>query len=187
MALDVASSEWYDKNKKRYVMPKSERTLTAAQLSELLVNLSIKYPIISIEDGMAEDDFDGWKTMTNALGDKILLVGDDLFVTNKSRLEAGVNMGIANAILIKPNQIGTVSEVIETVEYARAKGYKTIMSHRSGETSDTFIADFAVALGTEIIKSGAPARSERTEKYNRLMKIESELFAPFYTGELFNS
>lgn len=184
LALDVASSEWYDKKRKIYAMPKSQRTLSAEELSELLVNLVRKYPIISIEDGMAEDDFEGWKTLTEAIGDKTLLVGDDLFVTSKSRLESGVNIGIANSILIKPNQIGTVSEVIETVEYAKAMGYKTIMSHRSGETADTFIADFAVALGTELVKFGAPARSERTEKYNRLMKIESELFAPSYTGEL---
>ena len=184
LALDAASSEWYNKKEKRYIMPKSENTLTSDEISELFCNLVRKYPIISIEDGMAEDDFSGWKTLTESIGNKILLVGDDLFVTNKSRLESGINMGIANAILIKPNQIGTVSEVIETVEYAKAKGYKTIMSHRSGETADTFIADFAVALGTELVKFGAPARSERTEKYNRLMKIESELFAPLYMGEI---
>lgn len=185
IALDVASSEWYESKTKKYFLPKSERSLSGRELSELLFELKSKYPIISIEDGMAEDDTEGWKMLTEKMGNDLLLVGDDLFVTNKSRLAMGHNLGIANAILIKPNQIGTVSEVIETVEYAKANGYKTIMSHRSGETADTFIADFAVALGTELIKTGAPARSERAEKYNRLMKIESELFAPAYAGELF--
>ena len=183
LALDVASSEWYDENEQNYLMPKSQRRLSREELSEMLVSLVRDYPIISIEDGMAEDDVEGWRILTDKLTEKVLLVGDDLFVTNKKRLMMGKANNIANSILIKPNQIGTLSEVIETVEYAKANGYRAIMSHRSGETADTFIADLAVALGTDLIKTGAPARSERTEKYNRLMKIERELFAPTYAGE----
>ena len=183
LALDVASSEWYDENEHNYLMPKSQQRLSREELSEMLVSLVRDYPIISIEDGMAEDDVEGWRILTDKLTEKVLLVGDDLFVTNKKRLMMGKANNIANSILIKPNQIGTLSEVIETVEYAKANGYRAIMSHRSGETADTFIADLAVALGTDLIKTGAPARSERTEKYNRLMKIERELFAPTYAGE----
>lgn len=185
LALDVASSEWYDGEKKNYFMPKSKRTLSSEELLALLCDLKSKYPIISIEDGMGEDDVPGWRAMTERMKSDTILVGDDLFVTNKKRLIIGKTQKIANAILIKPNQIGTLSEVIEAVDYAKANGYKTIMSHRSGETADTFIADLAVALGCELIKSGAPARSERAEKYNRLMKIESELFAPSFAGENF--
>lgn len=185
IALDVASSEWYEEDKKCYVMPKSQKTLTPDELAEMLESLRREYPIISIEDGMGEDDVEGWRILTERMKSDTLLVGDDLFVTNKKRLIMGKTQKIANAILIKPNQIGTLSEVIETVDYAKANGYKTIMSHRSGETADTFIADLAVALGCELIKAGAPARSERTEKYNRLMKIESEMFTPVYAGEMF--
>ena len=185
LALDVASSDWYDPEKKLYVLPKSKRELTAEALSDELFALKRDYPIISIEDGMGEDDVEGWRVLTDKMKEDTLLVGDDLFVTNKRRLIMGKTKKIANAVLIKPNQIGTLSEVVETVEYAKANGYKTIMSHRSGETADTFIADLSVALGCELIKAGAPARSERTEKYNRLMKIESEIFAPSYSGELF--
>ena len=132
---------------------------------------------------MAEDDVDGWRILSEREGKKRLLVGDDLFVTNKDRLGAGIKSGIANAILIKPNQIGTLTEVAETVALAKANGYKTIMSHRSGETADTFISDLAVGLGCELIKAGAPARSERTEKYNRLMRIENELFNPIFAKD----
>ena len=185
VALDVASSEWYDAEKKCYFMPKSKKTLSREELSEKLWRLKNDYPIISIEDGMGEDDVDGWRMLTDRMKSDTILVGDDLFVTNKKRLIMGKSQKIANAILIKPNQIGTLSEVIETVDYAKANGYKTVMSHRSGETADTFISDLSVALGCELIKTGAPARSERAEKYNRLMKIESELFAPSYAGELF--
>ena len=184
LALDVASSEWYDKKTDTYFLPKAKKTLDREELSKLLLSLAEEYPIISIEDGMAEDDVKGWKMLTENAPKKLMLVGDDLFVTNKSRLAFGVEKKIANSILIKPNQIGSLSEVIETVEYAKASSYRTIMSHRSGETADTFISDFAVALGTEFVKMGAPARSERAEKYNRLMKIESELFAPAYMGEI---
>ncbi|MBE6537461.1 MAG: phosphopyruvate hydratase [Ruminococcaceae bacterium] len=185
LALDVAASEWYDSDKKCYTMPKSKRSFTHSELCEMLDSLRREYPILSIEDGMGEDDVEGWQTLTERMKDDTLLVGDDLFVTNKKRLIIGKTQKIANAILIKPNQIGTLSEVRETVDYAKANGYKTVMSHRSGETADTFIADLSVAFGTELIKTGAPARSERVEKYNRLMKIESELFAPSYAGELF--
>ena len=184
LALDVASSEWYSEKDKLYKLPKSGAVYTAGELSDMLSSLLADYPIISVEDGMAEDDIEGWRTLTErARGKELLLVGDDLFVTSKQRLIMGVKHGIANAILIKPNQIGTVSEVCEVVEYARSHGYKCIMSHRSGETADTFIADLAVALGCELIKSGAPSRSERTEKYNRLMAIEAELFSPIFRGE----
>lgn len=185
LALDVASSEWYDAEKKCYVMPKSRKIFTAEELLGMLSSLRSEYPIVSIEDGMGENDVSGWRILTEKMKSEALLVGDDLFVTNKKRLIMGKTQKIANAILIKPNQIGTLSEVIETVDYAKANGYKTIMSHRSGETADTFISDLAVALGCELIKTGAPARSERAEKYNRLMKIESEMFNPAYAGELF--
>ena len=184
LALDVAASEWHSTEKKCYVMPKSQKNLSREELAEMLASLKAEYPILSIEDGMGEDDVEGWRMLTERMCSDTMLVGDDLFVTNKKRLIIGKSQKIANAILIKPNQIGTLSEVIETVEYAKANGYKTIMSHRSGETADTFIADLSVALGTEFIKTGAPCRSERTEKYNRLMKIESELFAPSYAGEM---
>ena len=184
LALDVASSEWYSDADKKYKLPKSGKEYSKEQLSDMLTSLYSEYPIISIEDGMAEDDIEGWRILTDgARGKDLLLVGDDLFVTNKARLQMGIENGIANAILIKPNQIGTLSEVCETVEYARSHGYKCIMSHRSGETADTFIADLSVALGCELIKSGAPARSERTEKYNRLAAIEGELFSPIFRGE----
>jgi enolase len=143
-------------------------------------DLAKKYPILSLEDAVGEDDFDGWQRLTERLSPKLILVGDDLFVTDSNRVREGVEKKIANAVLIKPNQIGTVSETAETVLAAREGGYKTVMSHRSGDTEDTFIADFAVALSCDFIKTGAPARAERTSKYNRLMKIESEIFSPIY-------
>ena len=175
LALDVAASEW--KRGEEYKLPKRNQSYTADGLCEYIVSLCNKYPIISVEDGMAEDDIAGWKTLTeklNPLG--INIVGDDLFVTNRERVEMGIKEKIANTVLIKPNQIGTVSETVKTVNTARKAGYKTVMSHRSGETESTFIADLAVALGCEYVKLGAPARAERTAKYNRLMKIESEIF-----------
>jgi enolase len=185
IALDAAASEWYDEESGKYVMPKRGRGFDRSSLSAYWKTLVEKYPIISIEDPLDQRDFEGWSDLTREIGDRVMLVGDDLFVTNPKRLKQGIEAGSANAILVKPNQIGTLSEVIETVDYAKANGYKTIMSHRSGETADTFISDLAVALGCELIKTGAPARSERTEKYNRLMKIESEMFNPAYAGELF--
>lgn len=185
LALDVASSEWYNAEEKCYIMPKAKKKLSKEQLCDMLLDLKRAYPIVSIEDGMGEDDVEGWRSLSEKMKNEALIVGDDLFVTNKKRLIMGKTQKIANAILIKPNQIGSLSEVIETVDYAKASGYKTVMSHRSGETADTFISDLSVALGCELIKTGAPARSERAEKYNRLMKIESEIFAPSYAAELF--
>jgi len=153
---------------------------------EYYENLIAKYPIVSIEDGLSEDDWDGWRVLTDRLGSKIQLVGDDLFVTNASILAEGIEKGVANSILIKPNQIGSVSETMQTVRLAQRNGYTCVMSHRSGESEDAFIADFAVALGTGQIKTGSTARSERIAKYNRLLAIERELGYSEYLGkELF--
>ena len=179
LALDVAASEWYDSGV--YRLPKRGVTMDAEELCSYIFDLTRDYPIISVEDGMAEDDFSGWKKLTERLKDKkTFLVGDDLFVTNCERIQMGIDKGIANAVLIKPNQIGTLTETSEAIYLSRQNGYKTIMSHRSGETEDSIIADLAVGYGTEFIKTGAPARSERVAKYNRLMKIESEIFSPEY-------
>jgi enolase len=184
IALDAASSEFYKNGK--YVLAGEGKELSAEEMVEFYENLVNKYPIVSLEDGLAEDDWDGWKILTNRLGNKIQLVGDDLFVTNKKILAKGIEEGIANAILIKPNQIGSVTETMETVRLAQRNGYNCVMSHRSGESEDAFIADFAVALNTAQIKTGAPARGERTAKYNRLLRIERSLFKPEYIGkELF--
>ena len=184
IGLDVASSEWFKGDSASYLLPKAKKSLSREEILDMITDITDSYPVISVEDGMAEDDFSGWKILTEKLGNKIMLVGDDLFVTNKERLNMGIERSLANAILIKPNQIGTLSEVIETVERAKNASYKCIMSHRSGETTDTFISDLAVALGCEFIKSGAPARAERVEKYNRLMYIESRLFSPMYYGDM---
>ena len=185
LALDVAASEWYKSDTGSYYLPKTKVSYTPMQLSELLCELMSSYPLISIEDGMGEDDVEGWKILTSAVKERnVLLVGDDLFVTNRERVEMGVKEKIANAVLIKPNQIGTLSEVMDTVEYAKSHSYRTIMSHRSGETEDTTIADLSVALRTEFIKTGAPARSERVAKYNRLCAIENELFSSNLSSEL---
>ena len=173
IALDVASSEWYENGE--YNLPKGGDKLTSQNLTEKISALCRDYPIISVEDGLAEDDYSGWKTMTEKLGGRVLLVGDDLFVTNPERLKSGITQGIANAVLVKLNQIGTLSETLKVIAMARTAGYTPIISHRSGETEDTFIADLSVAVGAEYIKSGAPCRTDRTAKYNRLLKIESEL------------
>lgn len=173
IALDVASSEWYDQ--REYKLPKSGEAMTSQSLTDKIESLCRDYPIISVEDGLAEDDYSGWKTMTERLGDKVMLVGDDLFVTNPERLKSGIEQGIANAVLVKLNQIGTLSETLNVIAMAKAAGYVPVISHRSGETEDTFIADLSVAVGAEFIKSGAPCRTDRTAKYNRLLKIESEL------------
>lgn len=173
IALDVASSEWYDGN--QYCLPKAKQTLTSQELTEKICALIKDYPIISVEDGLAEDDYSGWKTMTQKLAGRTMLVGDDLFVTNPERLKSGIEQGIANAVLVKLNQIGTLSETLEVIEMADSNGYTPIISHRSGETEDTFIADLSVAVGAKYIKAGAPCRTDRTSKYNRLLKIESEL------------
>jgi len=185
IALDVASSELVGENGK-YVLKSENRELSSSELIGYYEDLVAKYPIVSIEDGLSEDDWEGWKELTERLGDKIQLVGDDLFVTNANILAEGINRGIANAILIKPNQIGTVSETMLTVRLAQRHGYRCVMSHRSGESEDSFIADFAVALNTGEIKTGSTARSERIAKYNRLLAIEEELGEFEYLGsELF--
>ncbi len=170
IALDVAASELYENGKYRL----QGREFSSDEMIEIYKNLCEKYPIFSIEDGLSEDDWDGWKRLTSALGDKIQLVGDDLFVTNEKILREGIEKAIANAILIKPNQIGSITQTMRTVRLASRNGYRCIMSHRSGESEDSFIADFAVALNTGEIKTGATARSERNAKYNRLLEIERE-------------
>ncbi|MSR91735.1 phosphopyruvate hydratase [Inconstantimicrobium porci] len=173
IAIDAASSEFYKDGK--YVLQHEGKTLDAAQLVDLYENWVTKYPIISIEDGLAEEDWDGWKLLTQKLGSKVQLVGDDLFVTNTERLENGINKGVANAILIKLNQIGTLTETLNAIEMANRAGYTAVVSHRSGETEDTTIADLVVAVNAGQIKTGAPARSERVAKYNQLIRIEEEL------------
>ena len=179
LALDVASTEMFDEAKKigkdGYYFWKTGEFKTKEQMVDYIVELAEKYPIASIEDGLAEEDWETWKILTERLGKKIQLVGDDLFVTNKSRLEKGISNGIANAILIKPNQIGTITETLDTIALAQKDGYKTVISHRSGETEDTTIADIAVALNAGQIKTGAPCRTDRVAKYNRLLNIEDEL------------
>jgi enolase len=175
IAIDAASSEWKGGKPGEYILPKSGKRFTTDELIKHWDTLTAKYPIASLEDGLDEEDWDGWKKLTAALGNRIQLVGDDLFVTNTARLKTGIQKGAANAILIKMNQIGTVSETIETVRTAQKAGYAVIVSHRSGETEDTTIADLAVALNTRQIKSGAPNRTERVAKYNRLLRIEEEL------------
>lgn len=181
IALDVASSELVCAG--GYKLESEGRTLSSAELVAYYENLCAKYPIVSIEDGLSEDDWDGWKLLTEKLGGKVQLVGDDLFVTNKKILAEGIAKGIGNAILIKPNQIGTVTETMQTVRLAQRNNYKCVMSHRSGESEDAFIADFAVALNTGEIKTGATARGERTAKYNRLLEIDKELEFGEYIGK----
>ncbi|MBO5907583.1 MAG: phosphopyruvate hydratase [Clostridia bacterium] len=173
IALDVASSEWYDKGE--YKMAKSGKVYTSGELCDYYSALVERYPIISIEDGVGEEDYEGWKNLSARLGDKIMLVGDDLFVTNEKRVKMGIDMGIANSVLIKPNQIGTLTETLRVIKTSAECGYKPIISHRSGETEDSFIADLAVATRAPYIKSGAPCRSERLSKYNRLLAIEAEI------------
>ena len=172
-ALDAASSEFYENG--RYVLAGEGRTLDAAEMVRVYEDLCNRYPIVSIEDGMAEDDWEGWKALTGLVGDKCQLVGDDLFVTNVERLQQGIDRGVANAILVKVNQIGTLSETLDAVGLATRSAYGAVMSHRSGETEDTTIADLAVATNCGQIKTGAPARSERVAKYNQLLRIEEEL------------
>ena len=176
IAMDAASSEWKsEKGKGYYKLPKAGTEYTSAELVEHWKKLVDKYPIISIEDGLDEEDWEGWKILTKELGDKVQLVGDDLFVTNTERLSKGIELGCGNSILIKLNQIGSVSETLEAIKMAHKAGYTAISSHRSGETADTTIADLAVALNTCQIKTGAPSRSERVAKYNQLLRIEEEL------------
>ncbi len=173
LALDVASTEFYADGV--YRLAGEDRSLGSDELVAYLVDLADRYPIVSIEDGMAEDDWDGWKTLTDALGGRIQLVGDDVFVTNSTRLARGIDAGVANAILVKVNQIGSLSETLDTVGLANRFGYRSVMSHRSGETEDTTIADLAVATNCGQIKTGALARSDRVAKYNQLLRIEAEL------------
>ena len=175
IAMDAASSEWKCEKKGEYVLPKSGQKFTSRELIDHWKNLIEKYPIVSIEDALDEEDWEGWQVLTKELGDKVQLVGDDLFVTNTERLSKGIEMGCGNSILIKLNQIGSVSETLEAIKMAHKAGYTAISSHRSGETADTTIADLAVALNTCQIKTGAPSRSERVAKYNQLLRIEEEL------------
>ena len=177
LAMDAASSEWKGEKKGEYILPKCKKKFTSAELVAHWKELCEKYPIYSIEDGLDEEDWEGWQLLTKELGDKIQLVGDDLFVTNTERLSKGIEMGCGNSILIKLNQIGSVSETLEAIKMAHKAGYTAVTSHRSGETEDTTIADLAVALNTCQIKTGAPSRSERVAKYNQLLRIEEELGA----------
>ena len=180
IALDVAATEMYDEarkqNKDGYLFWKTGEYKTKDEMINYLCDLCNKYPIVSIEDGLAEEDWGSWKTLTERLGNKVQLVGDDLFVTNVERLQKGLTLNVANSILIKPNQIGTLTETLDAIELAKSNGYKAIISHRSGETEDTTIADIAVATNIGQIKSGAPCRTDRIAKYNRLLNIEDELF-----------
>ena len=174
-AMDPASTEFYNAETGKYVLAGEGRELTSAEMVDYWEALVQKYPIISIEDGMAEEDWDGWKALTNRIGDKVQLVGDDLFVTNPKRLAKGIELGCANAILVKVNQIGSLTEALEAVQMAKQAGYACIMSHRSGETEDVTIADLAVATNAGQIKTGAPCRSDRVAKYNQLLRIEEQL------------
>ena len=174
-AMDPASTEFYDAERGVYILAGEDRELTSEEMVEYWAALAEKYPIISIEDGMAEEDWDGWKALTDRIGDKVQLVGDDLFVTNPKRLAKGIELGCANAILVKVNQIGSLTEALEAVQMAKQAGYACIMSHRSGETEDVTIADLAVATNAGQIKTGAPCRSDRVAKYNQLLRIEEEL------------
>ena len=179
LALDIASTEMYDEakkiNKTGYYFWKTDKFKTNEEMIDYIINLCNKYPIFSIEDGLAEEDWEAWKILTEKIGDKFQLVGDDLFVTNKSRLYRGIEKNVANSILIKPNQIGTLTETLDTIAIAKKNGYTTVISHRSGETEDTTIADIAVAVNAGQIKTGAPCRTDRVAKYNRLLTIEDKL------------
>ena len=175
IAIDAASSEWWDEEQKLYIQPKSGKKLTQQQLVNMWKKFADNYPIISLEDGMAETDWEGWAMLTKAIGDRVQLVGDDLFVTNAERLKTGIEKKVANAILIKVNQIGTLTETLDAIQMANRAGYTAIVSHRSGETEDATIADIAVALNAGQIKTGAPSRTDRVAKYNQLLRIEEEL------------
>lgn len=175
IAIDAASSEWYNPDTQTYELPKSGEKLSPTQMIRKWEYLAEKFPIISLEDGMAETDWEGWKMLTDSLGERIQLVGDDLFVTNTKRLAMGIEKGVANSILIKVNQIGTLTQTLEAISMAQSAGYTAVISHRSGETEDTTIADLAVATGAKQIKTGAPSRSDRVAKYNQLLRIEEEL------------
>jgi enolase len=177
IALDPATSEIYDAAAGTYTLAGEGRTLDSAGMAAYFADLADRYPIVSIEDGCAEDDWDGWTELTRLIGDRVQLVGDDLFVTNVERLQQGIERGVGNAILVKVNQIGTLSETLDAIDLAHGAGYRAVMSHRSGETEDTTIADLAVGCSTGQIKTGAPSRSDRVAKYNRLLRIEEALGA----------
>ncbi len=184
IAIDAASSEWWNDEEKCYIQPKSGKKMTQQQLVNMWKKFADTYPIISLEDGMAEDDWEGWAMLTKAIGNKVQLVGDDLFVTNVERLSTGIEKGVANAILIKVNQIGTLTETLDAIQMANRAGYTAIVSHRSGETEDATIADIAVATNAGQIKTGAPSRTDRVAKYNQLLRIEEELGdAAVYLGK----
>jgi enolase len=175
IAIDAASSEWWDEEQKCYIQPKSGKKLTQQQLVNMWKKFADTYPIISLEDGMAETDWEGWSLLTKSIGDRVQLVGDDLFVTNVERLSTGIEKKVANSILIKVNQIGTLTETLDAIQMANRAGYTAIVSHRSGETEDATIADIAVAVNAGQIKTGAPSRTDRVAKYNQLLRIEEEL------------
>ena len=175
IAMDAATSEWYNEETGKYDLPKAGVTMTRQEMADMWKDFVDRYPIISLEDGMGENDWEGWKLLTDAIGDKVQLVGDDLFVTNTERLKTGIEKGVANSILIKVNQIGTLTETIDAIQMANRAGYTAVVSHRSGETEDTTIADLAVALNAGQIKTGAPSRTDRVAKYNQLLRIEEEL------------
>ncbi|MBM6998893.1 phosphopyruvate hydratase [bacterium] len=174
-AMDLASTEFYNAETGLYELKGEGKTLSGEQMVDYLENLVAKFPIVSIEDGVSEEDWDSWKILTDRLGDRVQLVGDDLFVTNVQRLQKGIDLGVANSILVKVNQIGSLTEAMEAIELAKTNGYTAVISHRSGETADTFIADLAVATNAGQIKTGAPCRSDRVAKYNQLLRIEDEL------------
>ncbi|MCD7749803.1 MAG: phosphopyruvate hydratase [Oscillospiraceae bacterium] len=183
IAIDCAVSDWYNKEDGLYHLPKRGVTMSAADMVAMYKGFCEKYPIISIEDGLGEDDWDGWKLLTDELGSKIQLVGDDLFVTNVERIQTGIQKGVANSVLIKLNQIGTLTETLDAIQIAHRAGYTAVISHRSGETEDTTIADLTVAVNAGQIKTGAPSRTDRVAKYNQLLRIEDELFdVPRYLG-----
>ena len=182
-AMDPASTEFFDAEKGVYVLAGEDKTFTSEQMVDYWEQLVDKYPIVSLEDGMAEEDWDGWKMLTERIGNRVQLVGDDLFVTNAARLQKGIDMGVANAILIKVNQIGSLTETLDTIELAKTHGYTCVVSHRSGETEDTTIADLSVAVNAGQIKTGAPCRTDRVAKYNQLIRIEEELgSSAYYAG-----
>ena len=184
IAMDCAVADWYSAEDGMYHLPKRGVTMSAAELVEMYKGWVEKYPIISIEDGLGEDDWEGWKLLTDELGGKIQLVGDDLFVTNAARIRTGIEKGVANAVLIKVNQIGTLTETLDAIQTAHRAGYTAVISHRSGETEDTTIADLTVAVNAGQIKTGAPSRTDRVAKYNQLLRIEDELFdVPQYLGK----
>jgi len=183
LAMDAAVSEWFSAEDECYHLPKRGVKMTRQEMVDMWVDFCNKYPIISLEDCMAEDDWEGWKMLTDALGDRVQLVGDDLFVTNVNRVKMGIEKGVANSVLIKLNQIGTLTETLDTIQLANRAGYTTVVSHRSGETEDTTIADLVVALNAGQIKTGAPSRTDRVAKYNQLLRIEEELYdAAQYAG-----